>query len=130
MVSNKGKAVMSIPIFPANSTLEASEFSPASRQESAANCTAKHIPRDLKSIIAYSPGILANDIILFILFNTGEISVKIAIDNIIPAIIFIITEYSGRCFFKDTAATAALSVNPAIAHMFIVLTIRFSKSKY
>ena len=52
--SNNGSEISTIITFPANSTLEAMEPSPESRQESAANCVKKHTPRDLNKILPYS----------------------------------------------------------------------------
>ena len=55
IASNNGSAMIITATFPASSTFDARDDSPASRQASAANCAKKQVPKVLPRITVYSP---------------------------------------------------------------------------
>lgn len=111
--SNNGSEISTIIILPANSTLEAMEPSPESRQESAANCVKKHTPRDLNKTLPYSEESPVADSKFLIWDTAGVILDKISNKISTPAPKLIRKEYSGIYFFSITENTAA---NTAIPH--------------
>lgn len=71
IASNNGNAIKITATFPASSTFDAKEDSPASRQASAANYAKKQVPNVFIKIMVYSPETPEADSISVILLNAG-----------------------------------------------------------
>ena len=71
IASNNGNAIKITATFPASSTFDAKEDSPASRQASAANYAKKQVPNVLIKIMVYSPDTPEADSISVMLLKAG-----------------------------------------------------------
>lgn len=85
MFVKSGIATINMDIFPANSTLLAKDFSPASSQQSDANCVMKQMPVHLSKIHMYFWSTCAICASLFNSSNTGIAFEKIKNNMEIPA---------------------------------------------
>ena len=119
--SNSGSASSSSETFPASSAFSARELSPASLQESDANCVSMHTPSALNNTVMYSLCCDVADKSEFIRVITGDIWVTITPSTIIPTPKLIAIADSGVCRRSNTARNAADRMKPIIAIRFMAL---------
>ena len=119
--SNSGNARRRRETFPASSAFSASELSPASLQESDANCVSIHTPNALNSTVMYSLCCGVADKSEFIRVMIGDIWATITPSTTTPTPRLIAIADSGVYRRSNTARNAADRIKPMIAIRFMAL---------